>query len=468
MRLPKLLLASLLWVPFLVAMFPHSVFSQTPARDFSKETSRPKPAWIQDAVIYEIFPRTFSAKGNFAGVTEQLDRLKTLGVDVIWLMPIHPIGEVKRKGTYGSPYAVKDYYAINPDYGTAEDFKKLVREAHQRGLKVIIDIVANHTGWDSVMMKNPEFYVQNAAGQIISPYPDWTDVADLNYDNPKLRDYMTSMLKYWLQEFDLDGFRCDVAGFVPTSFWDQARVELEKVKPNLIMLAEWDQPDLLVKAFDIDYAWPFHKALDGVLTGKEPATLLRKVWETERNTFPAGSLHLRFSDNHDERRAIVRFGEHGALAAQALMFTLDGVPLIYNGMEVGDTAESGAPALFEKLPIFWQIGERRPEFARFYHQIVPLRKKHAALRQGETIWLQNSDESHIVSYLRRSGGEEFLVVINFSNRPFRGFVEVNRGNQFEEVTPDLTDGKTQREPIVSLPTITLDPMGFRIFRRVVK
>src|SRR5205085_1213663 len=208
------------------------------------------PAWVRGGVIYEIYPRQFSEAGNFAGVTAQLDRLKELGVNILWLMPIHPIGQEKKKGPIGSPYAVRDYYAINPDYGTSADLKRLVAESHRRGMKVIIDIVANHTSWDSVMMKSPEFYVRDAQGHITFPH-DWSDVAELNYDNPALRRYMIDMLKFWLRDFDLDGFRCDVAGEVPTDFWEQARAELDKVKPDILMLAEADKPELLVRAFDL-------------------------------------------------------------------------------------------------------------------------------------------------------------------------------------------------------------------------
>ena len=239
------------------------------------------------------------------------------------------------------------------------------------------------------MMKWPEFYEHDASGRITYPH-DWSDVAELNYANPRLRLYMTDMLKYWIREFDLDGFRCDVAEEVPTDFWENARAELDKIKPDIVMLAEGHKAELLVKAFDFDYSWPLHSALTNVLQGRGRASDLRDEWEKEFNEWPRGSLHMRFSDNHDERRAIARFGERGALAASALMFTLDGVPLLYNGMEVGDTTESGAPALFEKLPVFWPIAERRPEFPRFYKQMMALRRSSSALRRGPVRGLENS------------------------------------------------------------------------------
>ncbi|HYE66943.1 MAG TPA: alpha-amylase family glycosyl hydrolase [Pyrinomonadaceae bacterium] len=450
-------------------------FAQTSSRDFSKQTARTAPAWVRDGVIYEIYPRAFSAEGNFKGIAAQLDRLKDLGVNILWLMPVHPIGQEKKKGTIGSPYAVRDFYGINPSYGTKEDLQRLIREAHGRGMKVIIDIVANHTSWDSVMMKWPEFYTRDANGRITYP-ADWTDVADLNYDNQRLRDYMIEMLKFWIREFDLDGFRCDVAAMVPTDFWERARVELEKVKPDIFMLAEAHEPDLLVKAFDADYAWPLHGALMDVLALSKPATTLRAVWEEERAKFPRGALHMRFSDNHDERRAIARFGERGALAASVLMFTLDGVPMLYNGMEVGDTTESGAPALFERLPVFWPIAERRPEFPRFYQQIITLRRKHTALRASEVEWVRNSDEARLVTYLRRSADEEILVAINFSNRPWTGLVEIG-GEAFKEITPQVApplrpgEAATERAAAMrpaALPALALDGWGYRIFQRSLK
>jgi glycosidase len=443
-------------------------------RDFSKEPARVSPAWVRDGVIYEIFPRAFSAGGDFNGVTARLDELKTLGVNILWLMPIHPVGQEKKKGTIGSPYAVRDYYAINPDYGTKEDLRRLIAEAHRRGMKVIIDIVANHTSWDSVLMKMPDFYTRDKSGRILPPVPDWADVADLNYDNPRLRDYMIEMLKFWLREYDLDGFRCDVAGFVPTDFWERARTELEKIKRDIVLLAEWHSPDLLVKAFDLDYSWPLHSALTEVLMGVKPAPVLHDAWREERAQFPGNSLHMRFSDNHDERRAIARFGERAALAASAFVFTLDGVPMLYNGMEVGDTSESGSPALFERLPVFWQIGERRPEFPRFYRQIIALRKAHEALRRGDMEWLRNSDEARILTYLRSTRDEEILIAINFSNSPFVGFVETSEAASFTDITPDVAPplppdapapARASRLRTAGLPALALDAWGYRIFRK---
>ena len=463
----------LLLIVLLVATCSYRSVAQQTTRDVSKESARPTRDWVRDGVIYQIYPRAFSPQGDFNGVTARLDDLKTLGVTILWLMPIHPIGQEKKKGSVGSPYAVRDYYAVNPDYGTREDLKRLITEAHRRGMKVIIDIVANHTSWDSVLMKHPDFYKHDASGRITYPY-DWTDVAALNYGNRQLREYMTDMLKYWIREFDLDGFRCDVAGEVPTDFWEHARAELEQIKPDIFMLAEAHKAELQVKAFDLDYSWPLHSALNSVLQGRARASDLRAAWEEEVKEWPRGALHMRFSDNHDERRAIARFGEPGTLAASAFIFTLDGLPLIYNGMEVGDTTESGAPALFEKLPIFWPISERRPEFPRFYQQMITLRRSSSALRRGSLVWLRNSDEFQVLTFLRRSPEEEILIAINLSTRPFFGTVELANGNAFQEVTPDVgpplppdapVTERAARKQSAGLPALSLDAWGYRLFRR---
>ncbi len=460
----------------LIALCCQTLAIQEPARNVSKLPARSTRDWVRDGVVYEIYPRAFSASGNFNGITARLDQLKDLGVNILWLMPIHPLGQEKKKGSIGSPYAVRDYYGINPDYGTKEDFKRLITEAHRRGMKVIIDVVANHTSWDNVMMKNSDFYEHDASGRITYPH-DWSDVAELNYRNPQLRQYMTEMLKYWVREFDLDGFRCDVAEEVPTDFWENARVELDKIKPDIVMLAEGHKAELLVKAFDFDYSWPIHSALTRVLQGQSRASDLRAEWEKEFREWPRGSLHLRFSDNHDERRAIARFGEPAALAASALMFTIDGVPLLYNGMEVGDTTESGAPALFEKLPIFWPIAERRPEFPRFYKQIMALRRSSNALRRGSVEWLRNSDDSRVLTFARRTATEEVIVAINFSSLPFSGSIESANGLAYDDASPDVGPPLPPDAPVpefirrkrpVTLPALFLDPWGYRIFRRALK
>jgi glycosidase len=375
------------------------------------------PQWLTGSVIYEINVATFSSAGNFAGVAARLPYLKELGVNLLWLMPIHPLGKLKSKPPMGSPYAVRDYYGINPAFGTAADLHRLIDGVHADGMRVIIDIVANHTAWDSVLMEHPDFYKHDAQGHILPPNPDWTDVAGLNYANPHVRTYMIGMMEHWLRDFHLDGFRCDAAGMVPTDFWEQARLALEKVKPDLVMLAEWDSPELLRRAFDIDYAWKPYKTLHAVMTAGAPASDIRKNWEEERARYGANALHMRFVDNHDEERAIAQFGQAGTVAASVLIFTLDGVPMLYNGTEVGDATESGADALFHQLKVFWPIGNRRPKFLPLYKELIKQRRSSEVLQRGEVVWLDNSAPDSVLTYRRQLGAQAFGVALNLSNRP---------------------------------------------------
>jgi len=404
---------------------------------FAEKVALNTPSWLRDGVIYEVFPRDFSQAGSFNAVTARLDDLKSLGVDVLWLTPVHPIGEKLHKGTLGSPYAVKDYYAIDSAYGTADDLKRLVSQAHARGMKVLFDLVANHTAWDSVLMTNRDFYKQDANGNVIAPDPGWSDVAGLNYSNRAVQAYMLGVMKYWIDPntFDFDGFRCDVAFGVPTSFWEQARAELAKIKPDIGMLAEANKPELMVKAFDLDYSWPLLSTVNNVIENGASATSVQACWEQARREFPDGTLHMRMSDDHDESRAVARYGLRGALAASALMFTLDGVPLLYNGMEVGDATESGDPALFEKLPIFWHPKDR-PSPGAVYRSLIALRKSGAPFRNDSVTWLRNSDSNNVVTFMRADDKNEFVVVINFSNRAEKASVEAPHAAEFNPVKID--------------------------------
>jgi cyclomaltodextrinase len=423
--------------------------------------ARKSPDWLRKAVVYEIFPRNFSREGDFNAITARLDDLKALGVDVLWLMPIHPIGQQMKKGTIGSPYAVRDYYAINPDYGTTNDFKQLIAGAHQHGMKVILDIIAGHTSWDSVLMSHPEFYRKDKDGHIIPPNPDWADVAALDYENPNLRRYMMDTLKYWVKEFGVDGFRSDVAFPTATDFWEKARVELEQLNPEIVLLADANaEPGLLAKAFNMDNSGALNSALNRVMSGIAPAYLLDRSWENTRQQFPKGTLHLRFTDNHESVRAVTRFGLAGALATQVLMLTLDGVPLFYNGMEVGDATESADPALFEKLPVFWNPSGR-PPLREIYRNLIKLRKEHPAFYNDDVIWLQNTASAEIVALQRKDDKDEFVILINFSSRMVSGTLELPGAE-------DFTLLKIDGVPVLpksSLPEFRLDGYEWRIYRR---
>ncbi len=234
---------------------------------------------------------------------------------------------------------------------------------------------------------------------------------------------------------------------------------MERIKPDIMMLAEASKPELLRSAFDIDYSWPLMTTLNHVFMNGEPASAVRTTIEQQKLMFPKGALHMRISDDHDELRAVTRYGLPGALAASTLMFTLDGVPLLYNGMETGDSTESRAPALFESLKIFWQMAEERPQFAKFYAAMIPLRKQHPALADGQLAWVHNSDEQHVLTYIRRSGAEEFLIAINVSNTPFRGTAEASAGHWKEIQLSNFPVGE------ISVPALALEAFQCRIFQK---
>jgi cyclomaltodextrinase / maltogenic alpha-amylase / neopullulanase len=442
------------------AVFASVVLCARAGTDLSGTTARPVPGWLRNGTIYEIFPRDFSAAGNLDGVTAKLDELHRLGVTVLWLMPVHPIGEKFRKGEFGSPYSVRDYYAIAPNYGTVEDLKKLVAGAHKRDMKVIMDLVANHTAWDSVMMNHPDFYKHDAKGNVISPVPEWTDVAALNYGSPELRLQMIAMLKYWIQTCDVDGYRCDTAAMVPTDFWEQARAELIQVKPDIMMLAEASKPELLTNAFDIDYSWPLLAAVKDVFVQNAPASNIPRSWQESRAQFPRDALHLRISDDHDETRAVNRYGFDGALAVSALMFTLDGVPLIYNGMETADTNETEGDALFAKQDISWRA-MNHPELRGIYHDLIQLRHRYPALCNSRVDWLHNSEESGLLTFLRADDQDQLLIVINCSRRPLAGRVDLKNADGFVPVK--ISDLQSSDDG--PLPAFQLKGFEWRIYHR---
>lgn len=259
------------------------------------------PEWSKNATIYEVNVRQFTPEGTFKAFEAHLPRLKEMGIDIIWLMPIHPIGEKNRKGKLGSYYAVKDYYGTNPAFGTMADFKALVSAIHSMGMYVIIDWVANHSAWDNNLVnEHPDWYSKTPEGNFQpTPWYDWEDIIDFDYNKPGIRQYMTEVLKYWLTEAGIDGYRCDVAGFIPVDFWDGVRRELDAIKP-VFMLAEWEGRDLHVNAFDMTYSWSLWDKMKEVTTGKKNIGGLVEYMAHDVNTFPHNGYRMTFTDNHDK------------------------------------------------------------------------------------------------------------------------------------------------------------------------
>ena len=373
------------------------------------------PEWSRNATIYQINTRQFTAEGTLRAAEKQLPRLKALNVDIIWLMPVHRIGVKNRKGTLGSPYAVQDYYSMNPEFGTLDDLKHFVAAAHALGLHVILDWVANHTAWDNVLVaQHPEWYKHDWKGAFRpTPWWDWSDIIDLDYGQPGLRKYMTDALKYWVKEADVDGYRCDVAGFVPVDFWNNARRELDAIKP-VFMLAEWEERDLHAEAFDMTYAWSWYGAVHDIAAGKADLGALFNYYSWNEGAFPPNIMRMTFVSNHDknawEGTGPEQFG--AALpAAIALSVIGDGLPLLYNGQEAGETKRL---KFFEKDPIAWQENPA----GELYRKLFALKHANTALWNAHwgapMVQVTNSAHLEVLSFVRQNDRDKVFAVFNFS------------------------------------------------------
>lgn len=408
-------------------------FSKGNAGLGDRQAASPSPEWMDSAVIYEANLRQGTPMRNLKGLQLELPRLRDLGVDIIWLMPIHPISEIGRKGSLGSYYAVRDYKAVNPEFGTMEDLKEFVRTAHANGMKVILDEVCNHTGRDNAWVKDhPEYYKKNDKGEMFGPY-DWTDVYVLDYTNPDTRKAMIDALKYWVREADIDGYRCDVAGEVLTDFWEEARPELQAIKP-VFMLAEASKPELLLKAFDADYAWPMKDVFNAIAATKgvngyakvkrqklpkSDAQAIPALIEKQKKEYPAGSVHMNMITNHDlnswEGTEFERLGPATGTFA-VLSYTLPGMPMLYTGQEVGFNHPF---EFFEQDSIMPNY--TRNEFTAFYESLNALKHRNKALKASQPIEntkFITAENPDILTFSRKDkDGDEVVVIANLSNEP---------------------------------------------------
>lgn len=373
--------------------------------------------WKHNTNIYEVNLRQYSQEGTFKAFQKDLPRLKKMGVKTLWFMPITPIAQEKKKGTLGSYYAAQDYTSINPEFGNLDDFKALVKEAHSMGFKVIIDWVANHTGWDHVWTKtHPEYYLKEKDGtfHIAS---GMEDIIELDFSNPELRKAMIEAMKFWVKECDIDGFRCDLASWVEVDFWQQARPEVEKVKP-LFFLGEFDElenPEY-GKVFDASYSWKWMHLTKEFYQNKLPLSQLTGLL-AQYTAIPNNSMRAWFTTNHDENSWNgTEYEKYGEMAKPLAVFsaTWDGVPLIYNGQEL--PLLNKRLEFFEKDPIPWN-GENKLE--NFYRKLFELKSKNPALRGGDpnasTKIIKTNAPDQVLAYLRKNGENEVLVILNLSN-----------------------------------------------------
>jgi len=417
------------------------------------------PDWVKDAVMYEVNIRQFSIEGTFNAFASHLPRLKELGVEILWLMPIHPIGVEKRKGELGSYYSVLDYKDVNPAFGTMDDFKNMVKKAHDMGMKVIIDWVPNHSSWDNALVaQHPEWYAKDSIGNMFSPW-DWTDVVQFDYSQRGLRDYMIETFKYWISETDLDGFRMDVAHQVPIDFWNEVRQPLLDLKPEIILLAEAENRALHEKAFDITYAWEFHHIMNELAQGKKTLNDMLKYFEKNENEYNPNDIRMYFTSNHDENSwngtVWERMGDATEVMA-ILSYTIPGMPLIYNGQEAGLAHRL---AFFTKDSIPWE----EHSFNDLYTKLNSFKKDNPALWNpgfgGEMKIINNNQPEKVLSFMRTKGDNEVVVIMNLSAEVSN--VELDSFNN-PEVFTDFQSGETVS---FATPTESLSAWGYKIYYR---
>jgi len=391
----------------LVFFIPFNLLAQ-------KTTTVKHPEWSNNVSIYEVNIRQYTPEGTFKAFQKHLPELKKMGIGILWLMPINPIGEVNRKGSLGSYYSIKDYMAVNPEYGTLKDFKQLVDEAHKLGMKVIIDWVANHSSWDNPIAKtHPEFYKTNSQGKFEPPVADWSDVIALNFNNPKLWVYMENAMEYWIKECDIDGFRCDVAGMVQTPFWNFARKELDKLKP-VFMLAEAEGTEFHERAFDMTYAWELHHITKEIYAGRQNVNGLDNYYQKENSSYNKNAYIMVFTSNHDENswKGSV-FERFGSAAKTFAVFSgiVKGMPLIYSGQEAG---MNKSLRFFDKDTINW----KKSDFRSIYETLNNLKIKNKALWNGEyggeMQRINTNDNSKIFAFVREKDGNKVFAVFNLS------------------------------------------------------
>jgi glycosidase len=425
------------------------------------------PSWSKDAVIYEINVRQFTPEGTLAALERHLPRLDSLGVDILWLMPVQPIGVEGRKGGLGSYYSVRDYTAINPEFGTEADFKRFVDAAHARGMRVILDWVANHTAHDHPWTReHKDWYTLRPDGSISFPLDqegretDWTDVAELNYDSPAMRRAMLDEMRWWVDSMNIDGFRADVAWGIPYDFWAEMRRELTGANPDIFLLAEAEDPRLH-EYFHATYAWSLHHLLNEIAQGKKAVDELTHYFAQEDSLYPPGAYRMTFTSNHDENSwQGTEFERMGAnhVPAFVLAATLENsIPLLYTGQEASLNKRL---RFFEKDTVDWN----GPSLADFYRTMFELKEQNPALANGP--WggvqtpLRTDSGERVYAFTRTRGDNTVLVAVNFGNAPARV------AYQGLQETGTFTDWFT-RAPVALQAAGSLDvpAHGYRVLTR---
>ena len=397
------------------------------------------PNFEHNAVIYEVNVRQFTQEGTFKAFEEHLPRLRELGVDILWLMPIHPISQEKMKGEIGSPYSVDDYYAVSSEFGSEQDFRDLVKKAQGMGMKVILDWVANHTGWGHAWItEHPDWYTQDQNGNIVHPPgTDWTDVADLNFDKPEMRKAMIEAMKYWVTEYGIDGYRADVAHSVPVDFWNQASAELHEIKDVFMLAEDGGDMALLKTAFDTNYAWPLKDLFNRLGRNSADAGDFRRNLKSTASQYKDGNYQMVFITNHDENSwsgsEFERLGDNVRNLA-VISFTVPGMPLIYGGQEI---AIERRLAFFERDPIIWPEKSEwgQSEWEIFYSKLVDLRTNNPGLWSagaGGLLRPLHFENTDVIAFSRSTGAtkelpaNDVIVIANLAPEEQTQFLEVGK------------------------------------------
>ena len=432
----------------------------------------PHPAWTRSAVLYEVNLRQHTPEGTIAAFRRELPTLRALGIDALWIMPVQPIGVRNRKGGLGSYYSIADYTAVNPEFGTLEDFRGLVADAHALGMKVILDWVANHTAFDHRWTaEHPDWYVRRADGSISvaiddkGKETDWTDVAQLDYRNPALRQGMIDAMRWWLESTGIDGFRCDVASFLPDDFWRDARAQLVRVRPELFLLAEAELPRMHA-SFDMTYWWSLHHLGNALARGTASFTALDSLLAAERRTYPRDALRMAFTSSHDENSwngsEFERMGANHA-PGFVLMTTLRGtMPMLYTGQERGNRKRL---RFFDKDT----VEAADPSLAAFYRRTIALKHANPALQAGDAggvqtrLAVRGAGADRAYAFTRTLGANTVVVVVNMADAPVAlTYAGLARPGRFSDWYAGTAVG------LAATGTITVPANGYRVFVRGAK
>jgi len=427
-----------------------------PYKDLPSLNARPAPEWLTRGVIYQIWPRTFTREGTLKAATEKLPWIAELGATIVYLCPIMLSDDDPRREFWSTrqkaspaknprnPYRMKDYFRVDPEYGTDEDLHTFVDTAHKMGLRVMLDLVYFHAGPPWAAIPPAEFCKRDASGKVHTG--QW-NFPVLNFESQKLREHLWSNMVYWIKEFKVDGYRCDVAGAVPLDFWEESRKRMAAVRRDVAMLAEAEVKAEQVKAFDISYGFSWYSTTEAVVAKGQPASNLRKLWERQRAERPRGARFIRYTDNHDLNRCDVVLGERGAAAMAVVNFTIDGVPFLYNGQEIGDSTPQD---LFSHWPIRWEAAGLPKAAAKLalHRKLCLTRVSEKPLTRGDVLWLDNDQPDAVLSFLRTYEDERIVSIVNLSNRTLNVQVTLPAGcpTSFgplltEDVTPTAADGK---------------------------